>query len=326
MLLLASLEQFDIQLADFFIALATSGLVLYITLAALCSPLVSVLTEAGYCVRKKAFLDKSAMQISQSALVNVLFILVALTAGALMIISQTRPELLQAPYPSEPLIFLSPVCAALLLLLLYTASWRVLKKARFVHLLLGLIAALLFLCVLFAGGLIAANIQQPMLFTFLWNDPWAVLRVLFEDFLTFAPMWAALGFLFCSGIAFGMALAQLWLILRRNRADYGRDYYAFAMQYCARIALAFTLLAGALVGLVYWLLRRTTPPELSQPHDPGILLMAAGLPLCCCLLWLVIAKSPTPMRHKPGVAFGILFSYVALCAQMLMLMTAFPLI
>lgn len=326
MLLLASLEQFDIQLADFFIVLATFGLVLYITLASLCAPLVAVATEIGYGIRKKAFLDKCAMQISQSALVNAIFILFAFAAGAWMIISQTQPELLEPPFSPQPAIIASPIFAALLLLLLYTGTWQALKKVRPLHILFGLLAALLFLGSLFLGCLLAANIQQPMLFTFLWSDPLVLLQTLLADFLTTPPMWAMVGYLFCTGVVFGMALAQIWLILRRQRADFGRDYYAFAMQYCARIALMFTVFSTALVGGVYWLLRQSTPPELSQPHDPGILLIAAGLPLCCCLLWLVIVKSSTPMRHKPGVVFGLVFSYVALCAQILMLMTTFPLI
>ena len=326
MLLLATLEQFDIQPADFFIVIATIGLVLYITLAVLCTPLVSVLTEMGYSIRKKAFLDKCAMQMAQSALVNAIFIMFALAAGAWLIISQTRPELLQPPVPWQPVIMFSPAFAAVCLLLLYTATWQLLKKVRPLHVLLGLLAALLFLAVLFLGSLLAANVQQPSFFSILFDDPLAVLLALLKDFLTTPPMWAMVGYLFCAGVAFGMSLTQVWLMLRRARADYGRDYYAFAMQYCARIALVFTVLAAALVGAVYWLLRQSTPPELSQPHDPGILLIAAGLPLCCCLLWLVIAKSSMPMRHKPGAVFAFLFSYVALCAQLLMLMTTFPLI
>lgn len=326
MLLLTTLEQFDIQLADFFTALATLGLVLSIALASLCAPLVSVATEIAYGIRKKAFLDKCAMQISQSALVNALFILFALAAGTWMILDQTQPELLQPPFSWKPVILASPAFAAILLLLLYTGSWQMLKKIRALHIFLGLLAGLSAIVLLFLGCLLAANIQQPMLFAFLWNNPLAVLQVLFADFLTTPPMWAMVGYLFCAGIVFGMALAQIWLILRRHRADYGRDYYTFAMQYCARIALVFTVLSTAMVGVTYWLFRQETPPELSQPHDPGTLLIAAGLPLCCCLLWLVIAKSPTPMRHKPGVTFGLIFSYMALCAQILMLMTAFPLI
>lgn len=326
MLLLSSLEQFDIRLADFFVALATFGLVLSIALASLCAPLVSVATEICYGIRKKAFLDKCAMQISQSALVNAVFILFTLGAAALLFLDQTQPELLRAPFSWKPFLLASPAFAAALLLLLYTGSWRALKKIRALHILLGLLAGGLSIALLFLGCLLTANIQQPMFFSFFWNNPPAALQALFADFLTTPPMWAMVGYLFCAGVAFGMALAQIWLILRRHRADYGRDYYTFAMQYCARIALWFTLLSTALVGTVYWLLRQETPPGLSQPHDPGILLIAAGLPLCCCLLWLVVAKSPMPMRHKPGVVFGFLFSYVALCAQFLMLMTAFPLI
>jgi len=322
--LIGTLEQFDIQLLDFFIVLAASGLVLFLVLATLCTPLFGLMTECVYTVRRKAFHDKCALQISQSALAVGLFILIVLVGGAAAAVYQLQPELLEPPLVWRPLIFLSPPLAALALLILYLASWRLLKKVRVLHVFFGLLPALLFLAVLFCGLLLLANMQQPMLFTLLWNDPLAVAIVLVEDFLQTPQLWALFGYLFCTGLAAGGALAQIWLILRRHKADYGRDYYTFAMHYCARFALAFTVFATGLAGGVYWLLRQSVPVELSQPHDPGILLIAAALPLCSCILWLVIGNSETPLRHKPGVFFACFFLYIALCAQILMLMTTFP--
>lgn len=323
--LIGTLEQFDIQIVDFFLVLATSGLVLLFVLAALCTPLLGLVTEFVYTAKRKVFYDKCALQISQSALAVGLFITLVLTGGAVTAMFQVQPEMLEPPLVWRPLAVLAPPLAALTLLTLYLASWQLLKKVRPVHLFLGLLPALLFLAVLFSGMLLLVNIQQPMLFTLLWNDPLAVSLVLCKDFLLSPQLWAMLGYLFCTGVASGAGLAQLWLIFRRNKADYGRDYYTFAMHYCARFALVFTVFATGLAGGLYWLLRQAVPPELTQPHDPGILVIAAALPLCCCILWLVIGKSETPLRHKPGAFFACLFFYVALCAQILMLLTTFPL-
>lgn len=326
MRLLDNLEQLNIPPVDFFTALATIGLLSLVALATATAPLVAVTSEVGYRLRKKAFLDKCAMQISQSALVNAVFIFFALLAWVCFLNFQNRPGPLQDQGILDQLVVFSPLFAALLLLALYAGTWQRLKKNRNLHIFIGIVQAILFLALFFAACLLAANVQQPTLTDLLLENPLGLLQTLLGDFLTTPHMWAMVAYLFCTGAAFAMALAQVWLVLRRHRADYGRDYYAYAMRYCAGAALAFTVPATILAGLVYWLLRQTTPPELTQPHDAAILLIAAGLPLCCCLLWLAIAKSPMPMRHKPGVVFGLVFSYLTFCAQLLMLMTTFPVI
>ena len=61
MLLLENLQQFDIELSDFLITLAATGMLAFLLLAALCAPLLAVCTESAYAMRKKAFYDKCAL-------------------------------------------------------------------------------------------------------------------------------------------------------------------------------------------------------------------------------------------------------------------------
>jgi hypothetical protein len=250
-----------------------------------------------------------------------LFALGVTASATLLHLGQYQPEMLRPPLLWRPLAFFAPPLAAFFSLLLYIALWTPLKKLRILHVACGLLAALFCLTVLFSGFLLSAAVLQSIRDISLE----VFIEILLPDFLSSPVLWALLGFLFCTGMAAGSGLAQIWFIIRRYKADYGRDYYAFAMRYCARCALVFSLLAAAFSGGIYWLLDLSTPRELSQPHDVGLMIIGWGLPLSCGLLWLSIAKSDTPLRHKPGAFSACLFLVIALCAQLLLLANTFPL-
>jgi hypothetical protein len=343
MLLLSTLQQFDIDPANFFLLLATAGLTLFFLLAALAAPLLGAVTESAYVLRHKSFYDKCALQITQTAFAIGMFTFLTLGAVLTYSIIMLQPETAGAaplvPAPGEnaglpirlwarlgPMLFFLPPLKGLILLFVYLVSWSFLKKHRTIHLLIGWSAALSTLGVLFCGLLLAVNIESPLLLMFLLNNPLPVLQALLTDFFSSPSMPLLYLGLVCAGLAAGAGLAQLWLIMRRFKADYGRDYYAFAMRYCARVALLCTLASTVIGGIVYFLLRRSIPPELTQPQDIGVTVIAAGLPLSCCLLWLSIAKSESPLRHKPGAFFACVFLFIALCAQFLMLANTFPMI
>jgi len=293
MLLLSTLHQFDIDPLFFFVLLATAGLTLFFALAALAAPLLGVVTESLYVFKHQSFYDKCALQITQAAFCMGLFIFFTLGAGLIYYVYYVD-------YIAIPPLIKAPPLTGLLLLGVYWITWSALKQRRALHLLLGWAAALSMLGALFVfcGLLIAVD----------W------------------PAFMALIYvgLLCTGLAAGAGLSQLWLIMRRFKADYGRDYYAFAMRYCARVALSFTLAAALIVCALLLLLRHAIPADLVQPLDIGVIAIAFGLPLSCCLLWFGIAKSDSPLRHKPGAFFACVFLFIALGAQLLMLLSAFP--
>ena len=321
MLLASFFEQFDIDPAGFLALLASAGILLFFLLASLAAPALGVMTEGLAVARRRRLYDRCALQISQTALLSGLFVLGVAGAGAILLFCRQQGDLSWPPLPWAPPAFFLPPLEALLLLLLYIVLWAPLKKYRFLHVVFGLLAALFSMLVLFAGLLLFSAELLPV------RDlsPLAFFQSLIPDFLSSPVFCVLFGFLFCTGMASGGGLTQIWLFLRRNRAGYGRDYYAFAMRYCASLALFFTLLAAALAGGTYWLLDSSVPRELSQNHDIGLMLVAFGLPLSCGLLWLSIVKSDTQLRHKPGACFACLFLLIALCAQLLLLANTFPL-
>lgn len=325
-MLLNLLQQFDIALADFLSILFALGLGLFFVLAALCLPVAVLFGECVYLGTRKAFQDKCAMQTAQAAFASGLVSYLAIGLCVTALLSSLRPELF------APLLFTRtaagfflpfiPLCA----MALYALSWSALKKTRVLHLFLGLTASVCCLALLFFGILILGNVQQPLLFDLLWDTPQPVLLGLVEDFLTIPHQWFMLAFLLLTGLASGFSLAQVWLFMRRAKADYGRDYYNFALRYCARGAVGFCLAATALGGFIFYRLYLLTPHEFRQPADVGILVVAYGLPLVCCMLWAFMAKSDTPLRHKGGAFFSCIFLLIALCAQLAALISTFPLV
>lgn len=323
-MLVPFLQQFNIPVFDFLTVSAALGLLLFFLLAWLCTPALCVLTESVYTAGRKAFYDKCALQLTQSCAASGLFIFCVTGAAAALFFNQYQPELLKAPLCWRPLAFFALPAVSLALLLLYLFTWSALKKIRPLHLTVGLLAALSALAALAGTFLVGASMQQPYMPQLLWEAPWKAFAGIAADVLPSPAVWGALAYLFLSGLAAGCGLAQLWLIARRFKADYGRDYYTFAMRYCARFACASMALATVCGGGVYCYLKQAIPAGLRQTEDPAIMLIAAGLPVCSCLLWLGIVKSDRPLRHKPSAFFACLFLFVALCSQILLLFNAFP--
>ena len=287
-MLLSVLQEFTTEPVTFFVLLGTAGLILFFMLAALSTPLFGAVTESLYVIKHTSFYDKCALQITQAAFGMGVFIFSTLGAWVFYY------------WEFEPLLFFVALLNGLIFLCAYWSTWSVLKQRRALHLLLGWSAALSMLGALLFGLYFFLPPFMPLVYLAL----------------------ICLG-LVCTGLAAGAGLSQLWLIMRRFKADYGRDYYAFAMRYCARVALTFTLTAALAVGALLFLLRQFIPAQLMQTPDVGITIIAFGLPLSCCQLWLGITKSENPLRHKIGAFFACIFLFIALCAQLLILFSTF---
>lgn len=326
MLHVSTLEQFDINFADFLTMLSALGLLLMLVPAVLITPGVAAITESLTFKKHKAFYRKCARQLSQVPFGLGLMLFTILGCGAMIGLMQFRPELMEPDKAWRPLLVVALPMAAMLLLTLYVTTWTKLGKLKKLHLALGFLAAAACLAVLFLFFLFLVSLQRPIELDMLLESPTALLASLWADYLSSPALWQLTIYLVFLGIASGTGLSQLWLIMRRYKEDYGRDYYNFAMHYCARLALAFTLLSTLTAGWLFWSLWQSMPSVFLQPQDRGVLLVAFGLPVSCCILWLCILKSETPMRHKPGAFFACLFLFISLCAQTLFYLSTFPML
>jgi hypothetical protein len=328
--LLENLQQFDVMPSEFFLLLGLLCLLLFLQAASLGAPLLAAAAEGLFAARRKAFYDKCALQISQLAC--LLGVAGFAVSGVFLCIGLQN---LQPDFPRQlpPLPLWLPGLAAPLLSGLHLALRGPLKTRRVFRVPLCLAAAAAAFAMQLACLLLLDILQDPPLtvpqpqnelFDGVWEAPLAVLAARLLSHADSPAFWPALVCPPVFGLAAAAALSQLWLIVRRGRADYGRDYYSFAMRYCARAALAATAAALTLAGGIFALLRTDFPGDFSQPPDLGLALVAAGLPLSCCLIWLGIIKSDHPLRHKPGVLFACLFLLIALYACLPLFGGSFP--
>ena len=138
------------------------------------------------------------------------------------------------------------------------------------------------------------------------------------------PMLSAGMLMLLCGLGVCAATGLLWLLARRNRDAFGRDYYAFAARRYARIAgwIALVTLLGLMVLLVLLLplLSGLTPtPEsaslaslrdsvsaaiLRLPERIWLVPALLVAPLLAGLAFALIARDAVPMRRKPAMLAG----------------------
>ncbi len=314
---LPQLPPMEVLTACAFAALAASLL-----LAAALSPVLAVASEIVSIRTKRGFYNRTARQTAQMG--RFLGVAAALLGGiSVALLVRDEPAFLAPPY-FFPLIEIGGAIAlTLALLIAYVGMWPSKGLPGAGHLAIGMTAASFALFSLFCGtGLVRRLLHSPPDFDIALSP--AMQLSLFFSIPADSFFWPLLAESAPLGLALAASFACVWLCILRDKQDYGRDYYAFALPYCAKWALLFTvltLLAGAFVFLES---RKIMLPELSR--EPSMLLDVASavFPLLGCLLWLLVAKSEHPMRHKISVALAWIFLLTGLAGQMLMLNKVIP--
>lgn len=189
-----------------------------------------------------------------------------------------------SPYRRIALAVLALCAVAFLVLMLLSMLWTKLRGS---------------MAVLWLGELLAAFLSLGKwagIFCGLWHKP-GVFPAFFQGGGFYPLLWT----LFFMGIGISGAAAMIWLLLRRSRDDFGRDYYAFAARKCARFA--------GWSGLVAL---------------PGLMLL-----IFCCLMWMVnggIAWNPSVLLDVSALRglFSQALSKAAILAWLLPVMLAAP--
>jgi hypothetical protein len=263
-----------------------------LVLAAAGSTVVAPASEMLAKARKKVFLDKCGMQLADLGSLLGLCILLGSATGTGVLL-YTTPLFRQAYAWPPALAGAAAAALAVLLLLVYRFTWKPLKKRKGVHVPLGLLSLVASLAALM---LVLAVKRQFLLQGMPAPDAAASVADSLRDLLAISPtsaFWILLAqALLLLPTATG-ALGLVYLLLRRNRDDFGRDYYNFALPYSAKWAL-FPGLAqfGVMLWLGYDLMPRLGEAVLSNANVTAWLIGCA-LALLACLPWLVLARSRT---------------------------------
>lgn len=187
---------------------------------------------------------------------------------------------------------------------IYYCCWRILKNMPVLHSTLGVISAvqncIALVCILFTIKVLAvapAPVSQHLALPMLFPDAWE------------AALWSAACYTTPLIFALAGGFCSFWLVLRRKRDDFGRDYYKLMIPWCA---------AWARNGwtVVWLLLLISTALEIwPRPGAPAFEATWAALAAARLLIWFIplplwnlVKKSPVPLRHSWAALLALLFA------------------
>ncbi|MFO7726990.1 MAG: hypothetical protein R6X11_01540 [Desulfonatronovibrio sp.] len=245
-------------------------------------PALAFLSEITGIIRHKVFMDKFARQTARLGLLFVWAIFLA-TAGAWTACSW---------YPGNSGVWTEYILlkeyglylglAAVVLYSLYYFLWDKLKKAKAFHLVLGGLAV------------ISAKLFLTLLFWSVYRELLPAPHLIPGIDSIFPPMLAQTFLLCLSGAS---ALVLIYLLIRRNRDDYGRDYYRFALGFGAKWTLFFAL-ASPLTCIWLFLVMKNGF-DFTYVIIPGAVYILTLL-IMLLILWRII-KSDQPLRNKAAI-------------------------
>lgn len=129
----------------------------------------------------------------------------------------------------------------------------------------------------------AASLALPDLFPSSWDD----------------PLWSALCYTLPLVLAMPGAIAACWLIARRKSDDYGRDYYAAMIPWCAAWArnawIVLWLLLLVSTGLQIW---KGMQAGVFNAQDAMIDNARILVWLLPPVFWTIVKRSAIPVRHS----------------------------
>lgn len=190
---------------------------------------------------------------------------------------------------------------------IYFLLWKTLAQYPGIHIGVGVVSALqgmLAVLVVLACLRVAAVINLP-------HADEASMPTLAE---VLTPVWGtdyATSLCYVPLLLLGMpaAFGCVWLLLRRKKDDYGRDHYNTVLPWCASWA-------RNIWGILWLVLLVTSCLALYRQMAEGALMtedaVTAGIRILLWLipflLWLIVARSATPLRHKLGLVISLVLS------------------
>ncbi|MDR3176874.1 MAG: hypothetical protein LBU06_10150 [Desulfovibrio sp.] len=325
---LSQIWQFDPYAPSLPAAMIICVCALFFLLAGLCGQMLGLGADLLHPAKQRAFHEKYALQIGESALCS-LGVAALATAAAYAFLPRPLPfpaddpHLSGAPY-FKFLVLPGLLTVFLLFFLIQSAIRSRARGPRLVRLGCGACASFAALLLVILGLVFFLYLPEPEIAMLLDADPAQALPGLLCSFALAADYRPAPLYLVCTGLAAAASLGRVWLIWRRNKADFGRDYYLFAMRRLSRAALFLVIAASAAGTWLFFSLAAHTAPELRQPADPLLVLPAAGLPLFCCILHIFPALAENPMRYKANAFGASILLLAAFCAQGLLLFNSYP--
>ncbi|MEF8823723.1 MAG: hypothetical protein V5A14_03055 [Desulfohalobiaceae bacterium] len=283
----------------------TLGLIAYLGLLTLAGSLVTgtmvsaFAAEAAYGLGRGKFRDKFGQQAAAMGPKVLLLFLLLVAPPIAWGLSFAEDPLGLALSPGGRVLqmALAPLLAGWLGMTVYSGSWVALRRSKGLHRLLGgasllgLLAGLYTCLNIGAAWMLGDGTTASSLWRMVWLPvSWGVW-----------PVWAAL---VGNGVGAAGVLGMGYLILRRNKDDFGRDYYRFALARAARWGLGLllpVLIAAAWLGFrgVAW-----------TPVLTASLAVVAIAVLALVLLSARVMRSRHPLRLKGEIIAACLLAWI----------------
>lgn len=273
---------------------------LFLLLAALFwgAPPISLVSELFGLITGKPFPARCGRQMSRLAVLGHGIFWLFVLSGAAFLIDHA---LWQSEFVTTNSLMLV-LGAALpffgtLCLIAYDLTWKGARENKTVHFLLGCLANVpikygyWFLVVLALLAFRNIPLESPLFVPVLRSPLWS-----------FFCLWPVLS------LGLAASLGMCYLVLRRNKDDWGRDYYRFAAPFLAKWHLLAAVATLAVMAWLFFSLKGIFNLYLPQIWYAA-LASAVSLALASvCSAAVIMAENP--MRLKGLMILGLLFSYV----------------
>lgn len=291
-----------LRAVGFWSAMALVAVHVGLALAAAGIPCLTALVGLRTTKQLKIFTDKFGQQAGTFALFGGLWsLLVFLGGGAVVALLSPAETGAVFGFPRPLAAFVVPFLLGAAAFLAYRGLWQSLKARKTFHALLGIAATAFFWLSLYGALAIVRPLATGLPATG-WGDQLAPSGP--------TVFWRV----FAESLALSLHLAGTftgaWLVWRRSKDDFGRDYYNFTMRFSAAAGLSFGLAA---LALVVWICMGLMPSvgELTPRLSSAVAFYGTGM-----LLTLVtdgfVASRENALPHKLVLLLAFLGSIMSL--------------
>lgn len=300
--------------------------------AAVGAPFLAAISEWAGKAKKKVFLDKNGQHLAFMGVILGLCTLpftlaawVQTWAGEWLLFHFAEADFSFEDLAQELLtpvsLLLAGVCLiALLLQIFYWVNWKPMKQQKAVHIFMGFVASIVAFGALFLV-MAAQRAIQIYSSVFFADQSLPTFYSAIKGIPLTSELWPSLGLLLLFSLSAAGACGLQFILMRRNKDDFGRDYYTYALKNTSKWALFPALLQFAVLGWFFMLRVPMTAATDFTNRTVVFLYAAAALLLLAVACWTVIARSAAPLRAKPLIFLGLLFLVLSLCCDAVALIT-----
>ncbi|MFN2268709.1 MAG: hypothetical protein ABR533_10570 [Desulfonatronovibrio sp.] len=265
-------------------------------------PALAFITEITGMLRSRVFIDKFAQQTARLGLLFVyalgLSIAAAWTASRYLI-DFYLPEI--TGFWIEYEIFWGfCLYLSILSIILYSTYfflWNKMRRVKSFHAFIGVLTV------------VAVKILLALLMWAFYRELMVIPEVIPELDSIFLPILSQIYLLSLAGAA---VFTLVYLLLRRNRDDFGRDYYRFALSFGAKWGILFSVLSP--LACVWLFIVMDAEFDFSYAAISGAV-YALTLIVMALILWR-IAVSDQPIRKKALITLCPVLVWVIFVVRM----------